>query len=86
MNDIPHVVKNTLVSAGCHINDVMNLSFKLAIQLCVSAGCHINDVMNNKIINNIALSVSAGCHINDVMNKSSLAKWHLLCFSWMSYQ
>ena len=34
------------VSAGCHINDVMNwLTVKYALSL-VSAGCHINDVMN----------------------------------------
>ena len=34
------------VSAGCHINDVMNrILGKLAL-IIVSAGCHINDVMN----------------------------------------
>ena len=35
------------VSAGCHINDVMNLSKILKRIMYVSAGCHINDVMNN---------------------------------------
>ena len=35
-----------VVSAGCHINDVMN-HFKLSCAvIIVSAGCHINDVMN----------------------------------------
>ena len=34
------------VSAGCHINDVMNkIVTNFSIQH-VSAGCHINDVMN----------------------------------------
>ena len=37
---------NLVVSAGCHINDVMN-SGKAGIGIFdVSAGCHINDVMN----------------------------------------
>ena len=37
-----------LVSAGCHINDVMNLGHRLVISADVSAGCHINDVMNDE--------------------------------------
>ena len=35
-----------LVSAGCHINDVMNEFIRYTVNLNVSAGCHINDVMN----------------------------------------
>ena len=35
-----------LVSAGCHINDVMNNAEQSEYALSVSAGCHINDVMN----------------------------------------
>ena len=34
------------VSAGCHINDVMNTGRFGLRQKRVSAGCHINDVMN----------------------------------------
>ena len=34
------------VSAGCHINDVMNSRENVAVFGYVSAGCHINDVMN----------------------------------------
>ena len=34
------------VSAGCHINDVMNTTLALKSPVIVSAGCHINDVMN----------------------------------------
>ena len=34
------------VSAGCHINDVMNKYEGLGVVNLVSAGCHINDVMN----------------------------------------
>ena len=34
------------VSAGCHINDVMNLDHVPVKAVVVSAGCHINDVMN----------------------------------------
>ena len=34
------------VSAGCHINDVMNVNVRLTLRLDVSDGCHINDVMN----------------------------------------
>ena len=36
------------VSAGCHINDVMNNGFTSPVDIFVSAGCHINDVMNKK--------------------------------------
>ena len=36
----------THVSAGCHINDVMNMQTGRTIRQDVSAGCHINDVMN----------------------------------------
>ena len=57
------------VSAGCHINDVMNNLNSCFIKTRVSAGCHINDVMNN-VITIIGITfVSAGCHINDVMNQ-----------------
>ena len=35
-----------LVSAGCHINDVMNTQPASNTRWHVSAGCHINDVMN----------------------------------------
>ena len=35
-----------LVSAGCHINDVMNFAYMEYVSTQVSAGCHINDVMN----------------------------------------
>ena len=34
------------VSAGCHINDVMNQPVGDMTGGGVSAGCHINDVMN----------------------------------------
>ena len=34
------------VSAGCHINDVMNCFGDGVVPFPVSAGCHINDVMN----------------------------------------
>ena len=34
------------VSAGCHINDVMNMTVFYGEVGNVSAGCHINDVMN----------------------------------------
>ena len=56
------------VSAGCHINDVMNSHKGLLCFARVSAGCHINDVMNSKAVSSRPLWVSAGCHINDVMN------------------
>ena len=46
MNSIMRVSCNFGVSAGCHINDVMNcVVFTSSVSL-VSAGCHINDVMN----------------------------------------
>ena len=35
------------VSAGCHINDVMNNDIVAKDDGIVSAGCHINDVMND---------------------------------------
>ena len=57
------------VSAGCHINDVMNILLRLHTLRCVSAGCHINDVMNERARDNEEIAVSAGCHINDVMNE-----------------
>ena len=56
------------VSAGCHINDVMNLHRFADRKTGVSAGCHINDVMNDLTFAKTAIDVSAGCHINDVMN------------------
>ena len=57
-----------VVSAGCHINDVMNVLFAISIASLVSAGCHINDVMNSHSKCSKHGHVSAGCHINDVMN------------------
>ena len=36
------------VSAGCHINDVMNRLLPSSRRQPVSAGCHINDVMNEE--------------------------------------
>ena len=36
------------VSAGCHINDVMNIFRRSKNHNVVSAGCHINDVMNRR--------------------------------------
>ena len=39
--------KNAIVSAGCHINDVMNVKYFVILSTLVSAGCHINDVMNS---------------------------------------
>ena len=36
------------VSAGCHINDVMNIVGADILGSVVSAGCHINDVMNHR--------------------------------------
>ena len=38
--------RSDFVSAGCHINDVMNQTEITELDNCVSAGCHINDVMN----------------------------------------
>ena len=68
--------KNTKkhVSAGCHINDVMNLNNQGLITSVVSAGCHINDVMNSRLTNPLLGLVSAGCHINDVMNIRSCCR------------
>ena len=37
---------SSVVSAGCHINDVMNQELLPNLSSVVSAGCHINDVMN----------------------------------------
>ena len=76
----------TVVSAGCHINDVMNITTSLINGMRVSAGCHINDVMNFECGATCLASVSAGCHINDVMNHDPQAYWYHLGFSWMSYQ
>ena len=56
------------VSAGCHINDVMNFCLIIPFNRIVSAGCHINDVMNKLLEAIVGNLVSAGCHINDVMN------------------
>ena len=38
------------VSAGCHINDVMNPQNSTSVVPTVSAGCHINDVMNSQSV------------------------------------
>ena len=46
MNSIADQKRFVLVSAGCHINDVMNYFKGDIAQIAVSAGCHINDVMN----------------------------------------
>ena len=54
------------VSAGCHINDVMNMLNICGCRVVVSAGCHINDVMNTLDVATVFPVVSAGCHINDV--------------------
>ena len=69
MNPLFTLCNDKLVSAGCHINDVMNITERAGNRGEVSAGCHINDVMN--LCRRLALTrlVSAGCHINDVMNK-----------------
>ena len=40
-------VAGLAVSAGCHINDVMNETEPGIMTANVSAGCHINDVMNS---------------------------------------
>ena len=47
MNGRQDILADVLVSAGCHINDVMNLGPIIVSWSRVSAGCHINDVMNN---------------------------------------
>ena len=46
MNIVDAFILGSVVSAGCHINDVMNHYLHLYNDLNVSAGCHINDVMN----------------------------------------
>ena len=46
MNIEISISTSSSVSAGCHINDVMNVFQSCFIQVSVSAGCHINDVMN----------------------------------------
>ena len=46
MNIVQKKVLLHIVSAGCHINDVMNDFFVEKFHNVVSAGCHINDVMN----------------------------------------
>ena len=46
MNQIDFALVVQLVSAGCHINDVMNDLLLGSFFCLVSAGCHINDVMN----------------------------------------
>ena len=46
MNIEMELTENAKVSAGCHINDVMNNLIRAHPTLHVSAGCHINDVMN----------------------------------------
>ena len=60
-----------LVSAGCHINDVMKTGVLTAVEMHVSAGCHINDVMKICKTVSVCKPVSAGCHINDVMKQLS---------------
>ena len=51
MNLILTIIALKLVSAGCHINDVMNSSPLKSLASRVSAGCHINDVMNSSVVN-----------------------------------
>ena len=46
MNILTCSVELQTVSAGCHINDVMNANQLKHCLMKVSAGCHINDVMN----------------------------------------
>ena len=46
MNTSAGQTYDSVVSAGCHINDVMNFHRGLFVYSRVSAGCHINDVMN----------------------------------------
>ena len=46
MNVIRLLIYGNTVSAGCHINDVMNMLMMKQTYDIVSAGCHINDVMN----------------------------------------
>ena len=71
MNEISHHLICIQVSAGCHINDVMNTKKEQLSHRPVSAGCHINDVMNLAYYDIVRMLVSAGCHINDVMNLPS---------------
>ena len=47
MNYAYIIVTDEDVSAGCHINDVMNATSCFNSPACVSAGWHINDVMNS---------------------------------------
>ena len=86
MNAVEQAQPGFFVSAGCHINDVMNLTIGILASLKVSAGCHINDVMNVWPTLWTGGTVSAGCHINDVMNPSNVALPSCQSFSWMSYQ
>ena len=72
MNTFSETLSDISVSAGCHINDVMNCLRVCKTPNVVSAGCHINDVMNFKITIQYIVQVSAGCHINDVMNATVL--------------
>ena len=46
MNAMDWWSEENVVSAGCHINDVMNMAMLPNKNCVVSAGCHINDVMN----------------------------------------
>ena len=46
MNGANLLDNSSMVSAGCHINDVMNNCCNPCMAMLVSAGCHINDVMN----------------------------------------
>ena len=46
MNKFKVLSLTSAVSAGCHINDVMNQEEGAGAKARVSAGCHINDVMN----------------------------------------
>ena len=70
MNIFKRRCLRNVVSAGCHINDVMNSETVQTVSVFVSAGCHINDVMNLRGYGHFLSAVSAGCHINDVMNKT----------------
>ena len=51
MNTLAKEVAGNKVSAGCHINDVMNDWLLWFLVSKVSAGCHINDVMNGQLRN-----------------------------------
>ena len=76
MNPFTSIETLVFVSAGCHINDVMNVGQEPVVGQQVSAGCHINDVMNWDGGCNIKSVVSAGCHINDVMNNLPVLNAH----------